>query len=472
LKAFSLTTRLSLLFALSAAVVLLALGWVVVRSVEDHLLEIDRYRIEGKLALVGNLLAKTHAAEDLSHFSGELDDALVGHHWLGVTVVSADGTIRYSNDGWHTPPIQSDKASAHAGGLVIWEEGERLFRGLTTRLSTGLTSVPSVTVTIAMDISDHQRFIRRLRRTLAIAMALATFIMAGLGWAATWTGLRPLQRLTALIIDLEASRLDARLPAARMPAEVETLAVAFNAMLARLEDSFRRLQEFSSDIAHELRTPVTNLMVQAQVALSNARTVEEYREVLYSSLEEYERMARTIGDMLFLAQADQGLLRPTTTAVDLKAVIQDLFDYLDAWAEERGVRLVLRGAANSVPGDSLMLRRALSNLLTNAIRHTPVGGAVQVDLEMGPEATRITVENPGPTIADEHLGRLFDRFYRVDPARHRQGEGAGLGLSIVKSIVDAHGGTINVTSSEGRTQFLIVLPNALRSAPECRSMIE
>jgi two-component system heavy metal sensor histidine kinase CusS len=244
-----------------------------------------------------------------------------------------------------------------------------------------------------------------------------------------------------------------------VPAEIQALVVAFNAMLARLEDSFRRLSEFSSDIAHELRTPVANLMIQTQVALTSARDIEKYREILYSNLEEYERMAQMIGDMLFLAQADNGLLKPSTGPVDLAAEVRGLFEYFDPWSQERCVTLALDGTA-AVPGDRLMLRRALSNLLANAIRHTPAGQVMRVHLEADTESTRISVENPGTQIPPEHLPRLFDRFYRIDPARRRQGEGAGLGLAIVKSIVMAHGGTIGVTSTERGTRFVIVLPNS------------
>ena len=458
MKTLSLTARLSLLFALSAATVLLALGWVVAQSVEQHFLEMDRDEIDGKLALVRNLLAKTQTPEDVAALPHELDDALVGHHGLAVTVMAADGSIHYVSDGGHQRPTPPAGPHPDGGNLVAWQEGTRSFRGLTALAPTGGATAHPVTVTIALDISHHQVFMDGLRRTLAIAMALAALVTAVLGWAATRAGLRPLRHLTGLIAGLEASRLGARLPQARVPAEVEALALAFNAMLARLEDSFRRLQDFSSDIAHELRTPVSNLMLQSQVALSTARTLEAYREVLYSSLEEYERMAKTIGDMLFLAQGDHGLLRPSTATVDLVAEVGALFEYFDAWAEERRVSLTLDGTAAAVPGDPLMLRRALSNLLANAIRHTPAGQTVQVHVEANADTSRIAVENPGLTIAAEHLPRLFDRFYRVDPARRRQGEGAGLGLAIVKSIVAAHSGMIGVTSNDRGTQFLIVLP--------------
>ena len=457
MRSLSLTTRLSLLFALCTASVLLGLGWVVARSVEQHFLELDRYEIEGKLALVRNLLARAQTQETLNALPRQLDEALVGHHGLAVRVLAPNGSVWFATGGVHVPAALPGGADLAGGQWVAWQEGERSFRGLSAGAPTGLAPAVPYVVSIALDISHHQRFLAGFRYTLAAAVALAALAAAGLGWAATRAGLRPLRRVTALAAGLEASGLGARLPETRVPAEIQALVVAFNAMLARLEDSFRRLSEFSSDIAHELRTPVGNLMIQTQVALSSARDIEKYREILYSNLEEYERMAKMIGDMLFLAQADNGLLKPGTAAVDLAAEVRDLFDCFDAWAEERGVALALDGTA-AVPGDRLMLRRALSNLLANAIRHTPAGQGVRVRLETDAEVTRVRVENPGPAIPVEHLPRLFDRFYRVDPARRRQSEGAGLGLAIVKSICETHGGTIGVKSDDQVTSFMLALP--------------
>ena len=198
-------------------------------------------------------------------------------------------------------------------------------------------------------------------------------------------------------------------------------------------------------------------MTQTQVALSTARNRDEYKEILYSSLEEYERMAQMVGDMLYLAQADNGLLRPGLETVDLSSETTSLFDYFEAWAEERGVSLVQTGSA-SVPGDRLMLRRALSNLLSNAIRHTPQGHTVRVTLETPGDKAVVTIENPGPEIPAEHISRLFDRFYRIDPSRERKSDGTGLGLAIVKSIIEAHGGVLSVISANGATRFQLTLP--------------
>ncbi len=460
MRGLSLTARLSLLFALAAALVLLAVGWVVARSVEHHFLEMDQQEIRGKVALVRNLLARSSTPEALAALPRQLEAALVGHHGLAVRVQGPDGAPWFSTAGVQVPASALAAVPSVREHWVEWREGGRAFRGLAAGAPSGLPGSATYRVAIALDISHHQDFMAGFRRTLVAAMTLAALVTAALGWAATRAGLTPLRRVTALAASLDANRLDARLPQIRVPPEIETLVLAFNAMLARLEDSFRRLSEFSGDIAHELRTPIGNLMVQTQVALSEARDIEEYREVLYSSLEEYERMAQMVGDMLFLAQADNGQLRPSTAPVDLAAEVRALFDYLDAWAEERGVRLVLEGGGRPVLGDRLMLRRALSNLLTNGIRHTPPGAEVRVRLSDEGRVTRISVENPGEPIPPEHLPRLFDRFYRLDPARRREAEGAGLGLAIVKSIVDAHGGRIAVASDGQGTRFSIALAGA------------
>jgi len=463
-KPLSLTARIGLLFAMAATAVLLAAGLFLARAVEGHFLEGDRHELEGKLDLIRRLIDRVDGAAALDHLPQQLDDALVGHMGLAVSVADAQGHIWYASSGAAFPyallqdqdcAARPESAECLRGMLRQWERDGRSYRGMVVSMRAGDGRAYSVAV--ALDIQHHALFMARFRQMLALSMVLAVLATAGLGWLATRRGLAPLRRITDLAAGISAEHLATRLPTDEVPRELRALVTAFNAMLARLDDSFRRLTEFSSDIAHELRTPVSNLMTQTQVALSGARGNEEYREVLYSSLEEYERMAQMIGDMLYLAQTEHGLLRPGTEPVDLAAEVQGLFDYFEAWAEEHGVLLRLAGAAE-LPGDRLMLRRALSNLIANAIRHTPRGGTVQVSLSAGGQEVRVSVENPGEAIPAEHLPRLFDRFYRIDPSRQRQGDGVGLGLAIVKSIVAAHGGGIEATSDEGQTRFRIVLP--------------
>lgn len=467
----SLTTRISVLFALAVAVVMLATGLLLSRAMEAHFVGSDRHELEGHLELIRHLLESADSQVGFDRLPQEMDDALVGHQGLAVAVVDARGNTLFATSGAAFPHalMQSqdcrhlpDSVRCLDGALRQWHQDGHDYRGMVVPARAGNGEIQSVAV--SLDIQHHEVFMNRFRELLALAMALAALATASLGWIVTRRSLAPLRRITELAAGISAEHLASRLPATGLPPELHVLTMTFNAMLTRLDDSFRRLSEFSSDIAHELRTPVSNLMTQTQVALSGARSNEEYREILYSSLEEYERMAQMIGDMLYLAQADNGLLKPSRAEVDLEIETRGLFEYFEAWAEERHVALALQGAA-TVPGDRLMLRRALSNLVSNAIRHTPNGQIVHVSMELRDDAALLSVENPGPEIPAEHLPRIFDRFYRVDSSRQRTGDGAGLGLAIVKSIVVAHGGTITVTSTNRKTTFLINLPT-LPNKPE------
>ena len=210
---------------------------------------------------------------------------------------------------------------------------------------------------------------------------------------------------------------------------------------------------------HELRTPLTNLITQTQVALGTTRSVPEYRELFYSNLEELERLAKMTSDMLWLAQTDRGLISPDFQQLDLAAEARGLFEYFGVLAEEKKVALEFAGPAARVSGDRAMVRRALANLLSNAIRHAQEHGTVRVLLAEGTDGgAALTVENTGIDVPSDQLSRIFDRFYRVDPARRRHSEGAGLGLAIVKSIADTHGAEVRAISRGGVTAITIDFP--------------
>ncbi len=463
MKTLSLTTRISLLFAAAASLVLLITGLFLTQVVERHLKEEDRVELTGKLELIQNLFKHAYSQKRLDLLPRQLDDALVGHPGLAVVVTDAAGGIWFATSAADFPRSLLHDCQTHSKGcmpgtLQEWTQAGINYRSMAVTISAG--SDKPYTVVVAQDIQHHERFMSKFGAVLAIAITLAAFATAGLGWIATRWGLSPLREVTDMVAGISAERLSDRLPTTGLSTELKPLATAFNAMLTRLDDSFRRLSEFSANIAHELRTPISNLMTQTQVALSSARGKDEYKEILYSSLEEYERMAQMVSDMLYLAQTDNRLIKPGVEEVNLATETQGLFDYFEAWAEERAVSLTQTGSA-AVSGDRLMLRRALSNLISNAIRHTPPGQTVRVFLQSDADKAILSVENPGQAIPEAHLPRLFDRFYRVDPSRQRKGDGAGLGLAIVKSIVSAHGGSISVTSTNEATRFQITLPTLM-----------
>jgi two-component system heavy metal sensor histidine kinase CusS len=229
-------------------------------------------------------------------------------------------------------------------------------------------------------------------------------------------------------------------------------------MIEKIEDVFTRQANFSADIAHEIRTPITNLVTQTEIALSQDRTQKELEDVLYSSLEEYNRMTKMVSDMLFLAQADNNQLISDRVIFDLSSEVIKVFDFFEAWAEERNIMLKLNGIPCLIEGDPQMFRRAINNLLSNALRYTPEGQTVTVSIREQENYFDLIVENPGKPIPEEHLSRLFDRFYRVDPSRQRKGEGSGIGLAIVKSIVAAHHGKVHVESDAHSTRFILSVP--------------
>ena len=234
-------------------------------------------------------------------------------------------------------------------------------------------------------------------------MATTAALACGLfGWFVVRRGLAPLRLLKEQASNVTASRLDTRLPETSIPVELTGLVQTLNQMLERLQDAFNRLSNFSSDLAHELRTPVTNLTTQTQVALSQPRDAQAYRETLASNAEEFERLSRMISDMLFLAKADHGLMLPSSETIELKQEIEGLLDFYDALAEERQVTLTVEGQGR-ITGDRLMLRRAISNLLSNALRHTPSDGRITVRIQSTGARTHLTIENTGQAIAAEDI---------------------------------------------------------------------
>lgn len=461
----SLTLRLSLLFAAVSTVVMLALGGTIGYLVEEHFEMLDSMELGGKMTLVRHTLARLPAPVLAASLRWRLDDALIGHEGLMVSIVAADGTRWYATPGADFPTqlVHAHDAAAdhHAAKPLVWQQQGRHLRGIVAP-QVSIAGLPPLTIAIGLDTAHHREFMDDFRKTLWASVVLGVLLSSLLGWFVARRGLRPIGTIAGVARGISAERLNDRLPLARVPVELEELAAAFNDMLARLEDSFRRLSEFSSDIAHELRTPLSNLMTQTQVAMSKSRSAEEYREILYSNLEEYERLARMVSDMLFLAKADNGLLIPERERIDVARTVDALLEFYRALAEEGDVSMSRSGEGEMI-GDALMMRRAISNLLSNAIRHATPGGRIGVDVSTAAMSTRIAVENSGDSIAPQYLDRLFDRFYRVDPSRSRSSEGSGLGLAIAKSIVEAHGGSIAVTSAQAATRFVITVPAATGS---------
>lgn len=451
----SLTARLSLLFMLAVTAVLVLAGLSFNHLSQHHFLQLDRQTLAEKLSATRNILGQLDDLQQFDRLRPQLRTLLGAHRDITALILDAAGQPLFAEPG--PLPVPAALANSTSTEVWQWQHHDHYFRGLSAAVTVPADSAP-LRVILLLDSTPHMHFFSAVQRWFWMALVLSALFSAGLGWLVARRGLLPLRQVTAVAASISAASLQERIPLAAVPLELQQLAASFNAMLARLDDAFMRLSNFSADIAHELRTPLSNLMTQTEVVLAQPRDSEAYQETLYANLDDCKRMARMIDDMLFLAKADNGLIVPEQQPVALDVEVEKLFEYYRLLADERGIRLQLHGHA-VVRGDVLMLHRALSNLLSNALRYTPAGASIQVELEQNANGSELRLSNPGPTIADEHLERLFDRFYRADPAR-REGSphNAGLGLAITRSIIHAHQGQIHCTSVAGKTTFCVQFP--------------
>lgn len=452
----TLTVRLTTLYTLVSGFVLACLATLVVVASSRHFAALDRDFLADKARLVsGNSVA------DLAE---RLHDMQNGHHgmylqaWSNGRLVFGDATLGVPN---------TLIAGAASSQPADWTVDGRSLRAVShdVSLATGATgdqtsAANRVRVVLALDTHQHTAFLSALGKTLAAFVLVATTISGLLGWWAARTGLRPLRTMRERAMDVTAHGLHERMPVESVPVEMADLARSLNHMLERLEQDFSRLQEFSGDLAHELRTPINNLMMQTQVSLSRRRDVDAYRDVLASNAEEFQRLARMVADMLFLAQAERGLELPRREIIRLHDEVAALFEFYDAVAEEKRIQQVLQGEGR-VMGDRLMIRRAISNLLSNALRHGSTQSVVMAALSESGGEVHLQVVNQGIRIEADQLARLFDRFYRVDKSRaHPDSDGAGLGLAITRAIMSAHGGSVAVHSDDSGTRFDLRFPAA------------
>ena len=463
MKRVSLTRRLSVLFMLAVSAVLLLAGLSFNQLSRHHFLQQDRQTLAEKRQASLNILGKLHSVEQFEQLKPQLHTLLGAHRDISAIIYDQRGRVLFAEPSRLELPSRLREMSD--GQTWQWQADDQLFHGITAH-QTLLADNSRLTLLLLLDSTPHQHFFDAVQRWFWIALVLSALLSAGLGWLVARRGLLPLRQVTAVAASISATSLQERIPLAAVPLELQQLAASFNAMLARLDDAFMRLSNFSADIAHELRTPLSNLMTQTEVVLSQPRDSEAYQETLYANLDDCKRMARMIDDMLFLAKADNGLIIPAQQPVALEVEVEKLFEYYRLLADERGISLQRHGQAR-ISGDVAMLHRAIANVLSNALRYTPSGASIRVELEQNAQFSELRISNPGPSIASEHLERLFDRFYRADPAR-REGSphNAGLGLAITRSIIHAHHGQIHCTSAAGQTTFCLQFPAAAALATD------
>ncbi|HWI83684.1 heavy metal sensor histidine kinase [Ramlibacter sp.] len=461
----SLAVRLALASALFGLIVVcgaMAVGyWTLSRQLDERLAA----DLEGRAQLLAHILADVQTVGAIAKANPRFSELFFGHDDLHLALALPSGGPVIA--GFSDVAIQSvaalRKASIGAHGLSTWHAGDERFSGL-----KGMTSVGDggkVEFYLAVDRHrDAKLLAGTLESTLLSLPLLLLIVGAGAGLIAR-TGLAPLRRFNQLAASVGAKTLDQRVSMAGLPGELADLANEFNAMLARIDASYRQLEDFAGDLAHEVRTPVATLLGRTQVALSQPRPVEQLREVLEGNVEELDRLVALISDMLFIARADHQVLSVQAETVDLVQEAHRLAEFISLGTDEKRLRLEVSGQAPPLQAERSMVQRAITNLLTNAVRHA--NEASTVDIEVGAQDgfATVSVTNRGECIPPDNIERIFDRFYRVDRARARGDGGTGLGLAIVRSIATLHGGKVTVRSDSGRTTFTLWFPLARAASP-------
>lgn len=378
----------------------------------------------------------------------------IPHYETYIRILNPAGEIILQTDGMaERLPINIFPLPENIGEFSkspLWKSNQnRPYLLMTKKIKTSPDSTDSWLIQGAEDLGKVTEAISDYRHTSLALLFLGILLSSGLAAIVTKFGMRPLRDITEVVRHMTIEQLHQRVEAERWPKELSELAKAFDQMLERLEGSFIKLNQFSADLAHELRTPVNILMGEAEVALSRTRSSGEYRQALESALEEYTELARLIDNLLFLARAENAAASLKWVQLDARQEIEAVRTFYEAVMEEKGITASCVGKAD-IAADPILLRRALSNLLSNAVRHTPQGGKITITATLlADEATQISVSDSGNGILEDQLHRIFERFYRTDEARGRQEGGTGLGLAIVKSIMTLHGGKVNVKSQPG-----------------------
>jgi len=454
-KPRSIASRLILLFTVATAL-LLACGLGVFYSlVVRHAVAEDNAVLADKIAALRADLHETSPSVFAEELKGRRADEHAAN-WIrmldsqGRTYAETPGMDRLPPPEIFPPPQTS---ASPVRSLKDYRKGEKLFSLVALNEESG---GQTYTIQVAQDRSSDERVERTFAFLFILVLSIGVLASAFIAVTVTKRGLRPLEEMTQSLERIGPTHLNERLAPAELPRELRPLAIAFDDMLKRLDDSFTRLSQFSADLAHELRTPVANMMGEAQVALTRERTAGEYRETLESTIGECERLSRIVDNLLFVARVDAARESIERKRFDARKAAEKIAAFYQTVADDRHVSISCTGDGY-IYADPNLFERALGNLLDNALRFTPENGSIQISLSEHDAYLEVAVSDNGCGIAPEHLPRVFDRFYRAESSRGS--DGAGLGLALVKSIVELHGGSATIHSNLGHgTTVKLIFP--------------
>lgn len=430
-RAHSLGERLSLWLALQSLVGLAAVCAGIYVAIALGLEARQTRSAEEKISQVRHLIAETLPANNVEGLRHRLDEALIGHGDMSLTLRRPDGSVLYERGPLQPTQIRAQRTRA----FEAYGAGH---------------DAPLLSGQLRVSTEDDQLLLQRIASILVAASLFGAALISAGGYLLVRMNLAPLRSLTDQIRSLSAGTLHQRLLVDHPPRELEPLVAQFNGLLGRLQSAYAQAEGFNADVAHELRTPLATLISGTEIALRRQRDAKALQETLGSNLEELQRMAGIVQDMLFLSHADRGALARRAPASSLAAAAQRVVSFHDAAFDEAGLTLAIEGDHVSA-FDPPLIERALSNLLSNAQRYADRGSQVLIRIAAGKGQVALEVVNIGETIPAGHLPHLFDRFYRADAARSEGARNHGLGLAIVSAVARMHGGAVTAHSLQRRT---------------------
>jgi two-component system, OmpR family, heavy metal sensor histidine kinase CusS len=457
----SLNARLALLFVFIVTFCLSIVGIILFDALSRHIYAREDLSIVLATRHLRRLAEEMDDIDAIRDHQERLVLLVLGDPALAMKVEASDGTSLIDYDPPHLP-IPAALTPTPESQRILTEQlrhwmstDDTPMRGVAT-LAT-LRNKDTVKISVARSMSDRASMLAQYRSLIWMTVGLAVLAAVVLSLVLIRHALEPLQQIAASARNVTPERLDARIDVQHAPAELHEVALSLNAMLLRLQRGFDRLWQFTTDLAHDLRTPIGNMRGASEVALTRVRSPSEYQALLASNIEECDRVTRMIESVLFLARAESPHFALQRVSFDAADELHRIGEYFEGLAAEAGVDIQIRGDAR-VSAERDLFRRAVSNLLANALRYTPAGGAIVLTAAASPEGASITVENPGTGIAAGDLDKVFERFYRGDPSRSNSGTSTGLGLAIVKTIMELHGGHASVRSDAGLTTFDLYFP--------------
>jgi two-component system heavy metal sensor histidine kinase CusS len=459
----SISLRLSAMFAAVSLVVFTLTGTGLFMLMRRQLFDELRETLDTRARIASLIVAHAPTVEKWAFVQQKLRDLSPADSQMHYFVESPDPRFSFG-----IPIVGRVDGSLGPNHTMVREAGRNYDVVLTTYMVPAAGERPEVKLVVGSDCERTQQMLRHFGIVLAGLIFVSTIVVAALSLAVTRIGLAPLTRLSREAAQLRPSNRRQRLHADALPEELHELATSFNGALERLDRAYERLESFNADVAHELRTPVSILIGQTQVALTRDRSVEQLRQTLQSNLEEFERLRVIVNDMLFLSRSDRGERASDLTEVSLRAEVSRMLEFLEMPLEEAQLNVAVHGDATARVNTSLF-GRAMSNLFVNAIQHSPPRTSLQVTITPLPAQVEIAVSNPGEPIDPVAREHIFDRFYRLQEARSNSHENHGLGLSIVKAVAEMHGGAVFVRSANGFNTFgfsVAVDHDATRGQPE------